>query len=380
MTRALMQLLTGAYIVCGCSGSVAAPIDSTIAIDDGKSYFPDATWRTARPADVGMDGGRIETLLSRIRDGRIADVDGLLIVRNGYVVAEQYANGSSPTQLHEMQSVTKSVTSLIMGIAIDKGRIASVHDKALAMLPQYADFANVDQRKRDVTIHHLLTMTSGINFYEDPYPGSPLQVLNESRGDWLRLVFDQPMNAAPGERWQYNSGGVIGLGGMIYNATGMPADQYARENLFEPIGIRATSWYRGSPNGLPHLGGGLALRASDLARIGYLVLRKGKWGDARVISEEWLRAATSHHVRNPRTFGSTPTDYGYLWWLFPLDRRSSSSWDDDIITASGARGQWLFIVPKHDLVVAVTSSADGFTGFIDPVNFLYSEIIPAIRR
>jgi CubicO group peptidase (beta-lactamase class C family) len=366
-------------MISGCSGTVSSPIDSTSVTDDGRSYFPGTTWRTARPADVGMDRSSIENLTSRIRNGTYGDVDGLVVVRNGYVVAEEYANGSSATHLHEMQSVTKSITSLIVGIAVDKGRL-SVADKALDRLPEYTDFANVDARKRDVTVHHLLTMTSGINFYEDPYPGSPLQVLNDSRGDWLRLVFDQPMNAAPGERWQYNSGGVIGLGGLLFNATGMPADQYARENLFEPIGIQSVSWYRGNPHSLPHLGGGLGLRVSDLARIGYLVLRKGMWGDRRVISEDWLRTVTAHHVRNPRTFGGTPTDYGYLWWLLALDRRSGTDWESDIITASGARGQWLFIVPKHDLVVAVTSSANGAPGYMDPVNFLYAWILPSIRN
>ncbi len=379
MIARMLTTLVAALVVGGCSGAVSSPTDSTAATDDGQSYFPGAVWRTARPSDVGMNNGMIETLTSRMRSGAIADVDGLVIVRNGYVVAEQYANGSSAGQLHEMQSVTKSITSLIVGIAADKGRLA-VTDKALDRLPEYPDFANVDQRKRDVTIHHLLTMTSGINFYEDPYPGSPLQTLNDSRGDWLRIVFDQPMNAAPGERWQYNSGGVIGLGGVLFNATGMPADQYARDHLFAPLGITSTFWYRGSPNGLPHLGGGLGLRTSDLARIGYLVLRKGRWGDAQIVSEAWLRTSTAHHYRNPRTFGGTPTDYGYLWWLLALDRRSSSGWDNDIITASGARGQWLFIIPKHDLVVAVTSSADGGTGYMDPVNFLYSSIIPSLAR
>jgi CubicO group peptidase (beta-lactamase class C family) len=301
------------------------------------------------------------------------------VVRRGYVVLEQYANGSTANQVHEMQSVTKSVTSLLMGIAVDKGVIPGVDSKALGFFPEYPDFLNVDQRKRDVTVRSLLTMTSGINFFEEPYPGSPLQQLNDSRGDWLRLIFDQPMNAAPGERWQYNSGGVIGLGGIIYNSAHMPADEFARRNLFEPIGIQTSFWFRGQPNDLPHLGGGLGLRAVDLARIGYLVLRKGKWGDNQVVSESWLRESTGHHVRSPRTFGSHPTDYGYLWWLLPIDNRSSTGWDTDIITASGAKGQWLFVIPRYDLVVAATSNAPGFSGYIQPVDLLYSEILPAIR-
>jgi CubicO group peptidase (beta-lactamase class C family) len=323
-----------------------------------------------------MDQSKLDDLSSQIESHRISTLNGLVVVRHGYVVHEQYSNGSSENQLHEMQSVTKSVTSLLMGIAIDQGKIASVDAKALDFFPDYRDFKNLDDRKRAVTLKSLLTMQSGIDFYEEPYPGSPLEQLNNSRGDWLRIIFDQPMNAAPFERWQYNSGGVIGLGGVINRAAGVSADQFARQNLFEPIGINSFYWFSGNPNGLPHMGGGLSLRARDLARIGYLVLRKGKWGDRQIVSEQWLNESTMHHVRHPRTFGSHPLDYGYLWWLLPLDNQSSSGWDDDIITASGAKGQWLFIVPKYDLVVAATSSG----AFLDPLNFLYSSILPAITN
>jgi len=354
-------------------------VDTAIVTDDGSTYWPAATWRTANPQDVGMDKSRLDDLAEKIRSRRIAELNGLVVIRHGYVVLEQYANGSSASQAHEMQSVTKSVTSLLVGIAIDQGKIPSVDGKVLSFFPEYTDIRNMDQRKQNVTIKSLLMMESGINFYEDPYEGSPLQQLNNSSGDWLRIVLDQPMNAAPGELWQYNSGGVISLGGVIYNTTHITADEFARQFLFSPLGITVASWFKGNPNGLPHMGGGLSLRASDLARIGYLVLRKGKWGDRQIVTESWIDESTRHHVHNPRTFGTHPTDYGYLWWLLPLDNRSGGSWDTDIITASGAKGQWLFIVPKYDLVVAATSNGSGYTGYIDPVDFLYSSILPAIR-
>ncbi|MEO8576149.1 MAG: serine hydrolase, partial [Gemmatimonadales bacterium] len=237
------------------------------------AYWPADSWRIAAPADVGMDPSKLNTLKAKIRGRQIAELNGLVVVRRGYVVLEEYANGSGATDVHTMQSVTKSVTSLLTGIAIDQKKIPSVTSKALGFFPEYSDFQNMDDRKRAVTVASLLTMRSGINFYEDPYPGSPLQQLNDSRGDWLRIVFDQPMNAIPNELWQYNSGGVISLGGVIYNSTGIVADEFARQYLFEPIGIQGATWFKGAPNGLPHMGGGLNLRASDLARVGYLVLR-----------------------------------------------------------------------------------------------------------
>jgi CubicO group peptidase (beta-lactamase class C family) len=368
------HLLASIGLLAACSSESAGP---AVQLDDGTSYWPAATWRTARAADAGIDAVRLENLLKRIRSKQYADVHGLVIVKNGYVVAEEYFNGSSAQQVHEMQSVTKSVTSLVMGIAIDQGRF-NITDKLLGFFPEYTDIRNLDDRKRAVTLGDALSMRSGIDFYEDPYPGSPLDQLNSSHGDWLRIVLDEPMNAAPGELWQYNSGVVISLGGVIYNSTHLNADDFARQNLFDPIGVGQTFWYKGQPNDLPHMGGGLNLRAMDLARIGYLVLRKGRWGDRQIVSEQWIASSTSHVVRNPRTFGSHPTDYGYLWWLMPLDGSRSDGWDSDIITASGAKGQWLFIVPKYDMVVAVTSGGTTFNGYIDPVNFLYSEILPAV--
>jgi CubicO group peptidase (beta-lactamase class C family) len=365
----------GLALLAACSSPPDGP---NVQLDDGKTYWPGATWRTASAVDAGIDGARLDALVNRIKSKQYADVHGLVIVKNGYVVLEQYFNGSSALQLHEMQSVTKSVTSLLMGIAIDQGRLR-LSDKLLGFFPEYTDIRNMDDRKRAITLADALSMRSGINFYEDPYPGSPLDQLNSSQGDWLRIVLDEPMNAAPGDLWQYNSGVVISLGGVIFNATHVNADDFARQNLFDPIGVGQTFWYEGQPNDLPHMGGGLNLRAMDLARIGYLVLRKGRWADRQVVSEQWIASSTSHLARNPRTFGTHPTDYGYLWWLMPLDDRQSDGWDSDIITASGAKGQWLFIVPKYDLVVAVTSGGSTFNGFIDPLNFLYSEILPAIR-
>ncbi len=363
-----------------CSPGVSGPGEDPVVTDDGSTYYPGEAWRTARARDVGMSASRLDDLASRIRDRQIAEIDGLVIVRRGYVVMEQYSNGSSANQVHEMQSVTKSVASLLVGIAVDQGVIPGAQSRALDFFPEYTDLQNMDDRKRAMTIGQLLSMTSGLNFHENPYNGSPLQRLNDSGGDWLRIIFDQPMNATPGQLWQYNSGGVISLGGIIYNRSGIAADEFARRHLFEPLGIRSTFWFKGNPNGLAHMGGGLGLRTNDLARIGYLVLRNGKWGDRQIVSERWIRESTAHHVTNPRTFGSHPTDYGYLWWLLPLNNVAGGDWTTDVITASGAKGQWLFIVPRHDLVVAVTSNAAGFAGYIDPVDFFYSHILPAVEQ
>jgi CubicO group peptidase (beta-lactamase class C family) len=218
-------------------------------------------------------------------------------------------------------------------------------------------------------------MRSGLDFHESPYPGSPLQQLNDSRDDWVRFVLDRPMNDAPDGHWQYNSGGVIVLAGVLRAATGSAPDVFAREHLFGPIGVRGERWVRSPFDGLPHTGGGLALRALDLARVGYLVLRRGRWGDRQVVPETWLDASMRPITTRTAGWAGRTFDYGYLWRLQPLEGASSGG--GTIFTGAGANGQWLFVVPAHDLVVVVTAATPDFAR---PVDFLHTAIIRAVRR
>lgn len=321
---------------------------------DGASYWPDATWRTADPAEVGLDGARLGALVERLRSNAIPGLHSLIVVRHGYLAVEEYFNGSMASQVHTMQSVTKSVTSLVTGIAIGEGKLAT-NTRVLDLMPRYDTLVRGDDRKRAVTVGHLLAMQSGINFHESPYPGSPLQRLNESQGDWVAIALGEPMNAAPGELWQYNSGGVIALAAAVQTATNVPFATYAQQKLFQPLGISGETWFRSPYDGLPHTGGGLNLRALDLARIGYLVLRRGNWNGTQVVPASWLDESTRIHAQRPRSLGGYPTDYGYLWWLMPV---GSGATADVMITGSGNLNQWLFVVPRLDLVVVVTGGAN----------------------
>ena len=372
-TRSALVTLTALAVACGG----ASPGDPLPALPlDGATYWPGAAWRTADPAQVGMDARALRALGDRLQRNEIPGIDALVVVRHGYVVAERYFNGGSQGQLHTMQSVTKSVTALVVGAAVSEGTLRP-EDRVLDVLPEYAPLAAGDARKQAVTVRDLLAMRSGIDFHESPYQGSPLQQLNESRDDWVRIVFAQPMNAAPGERWQYNGGGVIVLAAAAERATGVPFDELARTRLFAPLGIEHVAWARSPYDGLPHTGGGLSMRAIDLARVGYLVLRRGRWGDRQVVPASWLAESMTPRTARPRTLGAHATDYGWLWWLLPLDGTGATSAESNVIwTASGAGGQWLFVAPSLDLVVAVTANAPSFSA---PVDFLYDVILPAAR-
>jgi CubicO group peptidase (beta-lactamase class C family) len=369
-TRSVTRFGLVTALACNGATSAQGPIEQVPR--DGDTYWPSTTWRTAAPAQVGLDEDRLATLVQQLTSNAIPGLHSLIIVRHGYVAVEEYFNGSSATQVHTMQSVTKSVTSLVAGIAAGEGKLTT-GARIFDVLPQYDSLVRGDERKRAVTIGHLLQMRSGINFHESPYAGSPLQRLNESQGDWVAIALGEPMNAAPGELWQYNGGGVIATAAAVQAATGVPFAEYARQKLFQPIGITTETWIRSSYNGLPHTGGGLNLRAIDLARIGYLVLRHGKWNGTQVVPESWLVESTRVHTSRPRTFAGYGTDYGYLWWLMPVGTGSTA---DVMITGSGAMNQWLFVVPSLDLVVAVT----GGSNQASPPDFMIREIIPAASR
>lgn len=354
-------------LLAGC-GAPTAPAQ---VLDSGAQYVPGATWRTAAPASAGFDGARVSALTRDVSAGRFGAIDGLLIVRHGYLIVEHYS-GWTREQAHTMQSVTKSVTSLLFGIAAQQEPTLALDRPVLDLFPQYGAPANDDASKRALTLRHLLTMRTNLGFWEQPYPGSPLDQLNRSPGDWVKFILDRPMLGSPGAVWGYNSGAAIVACGAIREATGEPLEGFARRELFEPLGIVNESWFKSPFDGLTHCGGGLNLRPVDLARIGYLVLRNGRWGDRQIVSTSWIQESTQPYSRgSPVFFSPFGSGYGYFWWLFPGSRGGT---DSGVIAASGSGGQWLFVVPSLDLVVAlVATNGSG-------LDLFYDGVLPAVRR
>ncbi len=371
---AVVSLATVGASACG--GQPFAPVEQLG--DDAETYWPGATWRTAAPAQVGVDASAISDLIARLRSGSLGAEHALVIVRKGHVIADEYFDGWTADSIHTEQSVTKSVMSLITGIAIARGDVRGVDQPLVELLGSYAPIANLDDRKRALTVRDVLTMRTGMDWNEDSYPGSPLETLNNLRTDWIRFVIDHPMREQPGTRWQYNSGGVIALGGAVGIGSGMNTAEYARAHLFRPIGITGDKWYRGFPDQLPHTGGGLFLSTRDLARVGYLVLRGGVWNGVQVVPESWIRESTRPVATPTYRLGGRTAGYGYLWWLYALDGGPpDASTTDLVLAASGAQGQWLFIVPRYDLVVAINA---GITSGPDPgLDILFRTILPAMR-
>jgi len=368
----------------GCGGGDAG-VDSTpdqtpataTLPEDAVTYFPETTWRTASPEQVGIPSSVLARVDQRVGSNTWRGLNSFLVIRRGYLVRESYFGGSSRDDVHTMQSVSKSVTSLVTGIASDQGSL-DLEAPVLSLLPEYAN-ASPDPRLARVTVRHLLEMRSGINFYENPYSGSPLETLNTSRGDWVRIALEQPFNAEPGALWQYNSGGVIALGAAVASATSTLFYAYARERLFTPLGIAGQYWIVSGYDGTVHTGGGLNTRAIDLAKIGYLVLKQGQWNGREIVSSAWLARSTAPITLRASQFGGVSVDYGFLWWMAPINAAiSTGDLSNRVIIASGNLNQFLFIVPSLDLIVVNTGASNESFGVT--ADFVVRELIPALSR
>ena len=359
-------------LALGLGGAACDSHPSAARVDDPPAG---EEWPLASPAEVGLDGDRLETLRDRLEGGEYPNLYSFLIVRRGRLVFEEYFGDRHSEELHSMQSVSKSIASLLVGIAVEQGAIASLDQTVVELFPEY-QLEDTGEWKRSLTLRHLLTMRTGYAWYESPYAGSPLERLNTDTADWTRFMLEWPMAEPPGERFNYNTGGVVLLASALSRASGLPAAEFAERYLFEPLGIEQHRWIFG-PDSLPHMGGGLYLRPRDMARIGQLVLDRGRWGARQIVAEEWIEASMRRVVADAWAFGERPVDYGYLWWIAD-GLGSGQGSPEDIYIAAGSRGQWIIIVPEHEMVIVATGWEYG-SDWVAPVDLVFSDVIPAAR-
>jgi CubicO group peptidase (beta-lactamase class C family) len=346
------------------------------SIDDGTSYWPGTQWRTALPAQVQMDSAAMATLSRDLRGRRWPTVRSLLVVRRGYLVFNEYLDDATPQEIQRLRSATTTVTGLLVGIAVREGKLRP-SDGVPPLFPEYADLLGSGSFKNGMLVDHLLTMHSGLAFYEeDPGFTPSLPELTRSTGDWLRYIFAGTTTAAPGERWNYSSGDAIALGGVLHAVTGEPAGDYAKRALFAPLGITAYTWFTGQPNSLPEMGGGLSLTAPDMARLGYLLLRNGQWGGAPIVTPAWVATMGERRSIGVVNWLGYSLDFGRMLWALPAIRGTA---DFSVVAATGVRGQWIIVAPSRDLVVVATGDAVSVEDHSRALQLLYDVILPAAR-
>ncbi|MDE5453808.1 serine hydrolase [Bradyrhizobium sp. CSA112] len=323
---------------------LVASVCSAAAYAQGaaESGWPTSQWPTSTPEERGMDSAALAKL---VEFGKSRSFDSLLIVRHGRIVLDAYYAPYAADIPHITNSTTKAVIGTLMAIASKDGLLDSTDRR---MLDFFADrsIANVDERKKAVTVQNLLDMTSGLD-WEEPLSGRPVSMIAMERSpDWIKFILDRQMSSAPGDIFNYNSGNPHLLSAILTGLTGLSASDYAKVRLFGPLGINTWNWRR-DPQGISTGGYGLALLPRDMAKIGYLYLRHGEWEGKPLVPPGWVEK-TRHATVNMNSSRAPTLRYSNLFWALP---------DRKVYMAVGYHCQVIMIFPELD-IVAVTTARD----------------------
>jgi CubicO group peptidase (beta-lactamase class C family) len=322
--------------------------------------WPTETWPTSTPEEQGMDSQRLAEMLETIRK-RGYGIDSVTVVRNGAIVADATGHPFEPGSRHIIHSCAKSIVSTLIGIAIDQGYLEGVGQRLVDIFPDRS-VAYLDADKQAITLEHLLFMASGLECRDSYlYRWRGLREMSQSE-DWVQFMLDLPMAEPPGTRFEYCNGGSFLLSAIIQQATGMSAAEFAREHLFGPLGIHDVEW-PANPQGISIGWGEMHLRPHDMAKIGYLYLNEGQWDGEQIVPADWVRASTRKHIA-----GTLQEGYGYQWWVA----------EQGPYMALGYAGQYIVVVPEHELVVVFTSDL-AEEDFYVPQELLNEYIIPAVE-
>lgn len=317
-------------------GSNSAPIQL------GVDYWPISGWKTSSPIDQGISSDKLLEMEQYIGEHNLGNyIDSLLIIRNGYLVYESYPSGHDADDRHHIYSCTKVFTSALVGIAIQEGHINGVHDHVLNFFPNKT-IENLDTRKQSMTIQHLLTMTSGLewtdqtNFYQ-----------MYATSDWVQYILDQQMQNSPGAEWNYNTGCSHLLSAILNLTTPNGTRIFAMERIFNPLNITNISW-ENDPQGIPIGGTLLYLTPRDMAKFGFLYLNNGLWNGSQLIPSNWVTESRTKFtsIEFDQGHGS---GYGYQWWIY--------NWAN-AYTARGSFEQYIVVIPDLNMVVVTTGNAD----------------------
>jgi CubicO group peptidase (beta-lactamase class C family) len=354
-------------------------VSTTAPVFSNDSAQNESPWPKATPESVNMDPASMTSLSQDFEAGKLPYVDSMMVIRCGEDVfdrtyshdygelyyTEAHTRGPLNARLtgiynyfdpqyhpfyhgsdaHTMQSVTKTLTSVLFGVAMYRGEFHATLDTPILKFFDVSKVKNLDDRKRRITIKDVLTMQAGLDWdeylpYNNPHNGSSAM---EATDDWIQFVIDRPMAHDPGTYFAYSSG-VAELGAYIFQkATGHDIADYAAEHLFKPLGFEHQFWKR-TPLGVADTEGGLYVRREDLAKIGYLYLHEGVWNGQRIVSSEWVKDSTTPHADTRRG-----TKYGYFWWLIPHGKENGLAW-----AALGLGGQRLLVIPEDNLMLVFT--------------------------
>jgi CubicO group peptidase (beta-lactamase class C family) len=319
------------------------------------TYWPNNGWHTSTPEEQGLDSVKLAYMLEVIQKKNIR-INSLLLIRNGMLVLDAYFynpyDGKYP---HDMASVTKSIMTTLIGIAAGQGKI-NLDEPMLSYFPNRT-IANLDDRKKRITVRHLTGMVNG---FDSGCMAGDAETLNQMRSnsDWVQATLDREMVREPGKKFCYDSPGMHLLSAILQETTGMTALEYAQQYLFEPLDIKDVIWESG-PQGYTRGWGDLHLNPQDAAKIGFLLLNEGVWDGQQIVPADWAKEATMKQVN------AGGDDYGYGWWIY-----------DNSFGAAGRGGQHIIVDRSINAIVVTTGGGFEYdqidrllsAAVIDPAN------------
>jgi CubicO group peptidase (beta-lactamase class C family) len=348
----------------------------------------DDGWETASLLSVGMTENHLVNLMNRLNELSEHRLHSLLIVKNGKLVFEEYflgdkfnlaqytgETGFDKNDTHNLCSATKSFTSALIGIAIDKGFIQSVNQKVFDFFPEYSNLLTTAPEKQNITLEHLLTMRSGLEWDDETYPyydprNDMYRLFNSS--DPIRYILSKDLIETPGAHYTYRNCNTNVLGEIVRKASGQRLDIFARNNLFSKLGITSYEWQR-LPNNVIFCSGDLRLRPRDMAKFGQLFLNGGTWEGEQVISQQWVETSTQKFTSLYNWWGDVD-GYGYQWWQW----ENIYGVNYNAYMASGWGGQWIVVCPDMNTVV-ITTAGNYYTNELMPVQtILVNYILPSL--
>jgi len=330
-------------------------------------------WLSIAPGDAGFAPDLEARLDKAIADKRVWNLHGLVVLRNDRLVLERYFEGEDRARgvgaighvafkadtMHDLRSCSKSIIGLLYGIALQQGKVPPPEAPLFSAFPEYTDLADKDGRSR-LTIQHVLTMTMGTDWdesslgYADPRNS---ETAMDNAPDRYRYILEQRIVHTPGVRWTYSGGATALLARIIAKGAGKTLHEFARENLFDPLGMGETEWITG-PDGEPFAASGARMSVRDLARIGVMMLHGGKVGERTIVPADWVTRCVTPVVSTDEV-----RRYGYQWFIMDISFGKSKGWAvgrlERMWMAQGEGGQRLFVIPALQLVIAMTAGNYG---------------------
>lgn len=336
---------------------------------------------TAAQSNKKDSGHFFREMTAAVKHEQYPGVHSILVAQRENVVYERYFDDFTRDSLHDTRSSFKSVTSLLVGIAVDKGLIKSADQKVYDFFPEYVPFKHPDPRKMKMTIRNLLEMKSGFDCEEFNDTKDCEDAMSES-GDWVKFSLDLPMKHDPGTEWAYTSVNPMILSGVISKVSGMSVMAFAKKYLFAPMGIVDYRWTT-DPRGQGMTAGSFYMKPEDMLKLGQMVLQQGKWKGKQIVSQNWIAVSTAGNIPIPdfsfmkssRSKSAVPSQayYGYYWYHELI---KTDTFEHDVLFASGNGGQYIFMIRSLDLVIVFTQGNYGSWKAKQAFEILAKYIIP----